>query len=149
MKKNDPFKIEQIIDTLNIIVDVLTDYVKENNDAAMPKPLQGDTELELTKKGWDKPIVLKSPRLINAFAWLQDKAGLTIKIADLAEYLGCNKDETRKALQTLRTDKKLIHYTVSTEGIRLIRVDDLDRLKPRKGNINGVQSNESEIGETL
>ena len=149
MKKYDPSSIGQIIACFNIIVDVLTEYVKANTETEKPEALRECAELELTKKGCEKAIVLKSPRLISAFTWLQDKAGLTIKVADLAEYLGCNKDETRKALQTLRTDKKLIHYTVTEEGIKLIRVDDLDRLKPRIGNNNGVKDNESEIGETL
>ena len=149
MKKNDPPSIGQIINCFNLIVYALSEYVKAHPEGEEPEPLQEATELELTKKGCEKTIVLKSPRLISAFKWLQDKAGLTIKVSDLAEYLGCNKDETRKALQTLRTDKKLIHYTVTAEGLKLVRVDDLDRLKPRTGSNNGVQNNESEISEAL
>lgn len=97
-------------------------------------------ELALTKKGKDKAIVLQSPRLIEAFKWLQDKTGSVIAISDIAEALSLDKDQTRKALQVLSRDKKLIHYTQIEGGkLKLIRVDDISRLKPID---NGVQNNE-------
>ena len=49
----------------------------------------------------------------------------------------------------MESSEKLIHYTVTAEGLKLVRVDDLDRLKPRTGSNNGVQNNESEISEAL
>ena len=138
MKKNDPSKIAgQIMITFTLILDDSSESVKEKPDHATQSEEQ-TAPLTLLKKGCAKPIVLKSPRLIQAFGWLQDKAGLTISVSDLAEHLGCNKDETRKVLQTLRTEKKLIHYSVTETGIKLVRVDDIDRLKPRNESNNGV-----------
>lgn len=93
-------------------------------------------ELVLTKKGKDKPIVLQSPRLIEAFIWLQDKTGSVIAISDLAEALGLDKDQTRKTLQTLSREKKLIHYeSIEGDKLKMIRVDDISRLKPTTNEV--------------
>ena len=137
-EKKDPPRISgQIKISFTLILDDSSESVKEKPDYAT-QPEEKTAPLELQKKGCEKPIVLTSPRLIEAFRWLQDRAGLTIKVSDLAEYLGCDKDATRKVLQTLRTEKKLIHYTVTDEGIKLVRVDDLDRMKPRHVSNGGV-----------
>lgn len=138
-KKKDPPRISgQINIQFTIIMDDLPENDNEKRQESASQPEELPTELTMLKKGCDKPIVLKSPRLIQAFRWLQDKVGLTINIADLAQFLGCNKDETRKALQTLRADKKLVHYAVTEEGIKIIRVDDLDRMKPKHESNDGV-----------
>ena len=105
-------------------------------DLEAPQEAQGVKlypELALTKKGKDKAIVLQSPRLIEAFTWLQDKTGSVIVISDLAEALGLDKDQTRKTLQTLSREKKLIHYEPIEGGkLKMIRVDDISRLKPHR-----------------
>ena len=139
MEKKDPPRISgQINIQFTIIMDDLPENDNEKRQESASQPEEIPTELTLLKKGCDKPIVLKSPRLIRAFQWLQDKAGLTINISDLAQFLGCNKDSTKKVLQTLQTDKKLVHYAVTEAGIKLIRVDDLDRMKPKRGSNDGV-----------
>ena len=106
-------------------------------DLEAPAEARQYTELELTKKGNAKPIVLHSPRLIEAFTWLQDKTGSVIAVADLAEAINLDKDQTRKVLQTLSREKKLIHYsTVEGGKLKLIRVDDMSRMRPIT---NGVE----------
>lgn len=123
-----------------VTIKIIIEYEGSCNAVAhfeAPTGAKQYTELELTKKGSSKPIVLHSPRLIEAFTWLQDKMGSVISVADLAEAINLDKDQTRKVLQTLSREKKLIHYsTVEGGKLKLIRVDDMSRMKPIT---NGVQ----------
>lgn len=83
----------------------------------------------LSRKGKNGQIVIRSERMIKALIWLQDKEGTIIRVDDLKEPLGLDRNQCRKVFDALR-EKSVIYALPLDDGrYQLRRVDDLKKFE--------------------